>query len=298
MSQVSARKGVFWLTSYPPDRQRHPDVGADRAGDRPCQPPAGFRRRLLLGAARPRPPRARGRRSRPSAAVAERRRQRRRRCRPSDTSRPDPCLDSTAAGSRLPVHRGEASPPSARGASVGAAAQGAATDGRASVALRSRWHEWYGHGSVYQAFRVVRRAKLARVLRFYADKARRHGLTIRRYQEIVAEIDRMVERGADYAIQSAPDGDRGWVFCPEYAGREPLEVSPAAAGVRIFLFGPGRLPDADFRFGSDTAAGEPASEGGRASILMATADPGTGNGVASDSDACSAAAFKNGSHTP
>ncbi len=123
-----------------------------------------------------------------------------------------------------------------------------------TVALRSRWYEWYGHESVYSAFRAVRRAKLARVLRFYADKAHRHGLPTERYQEMVAELDRMVERGADYTIQPAPDGDRGWVFCPEYAGPEPLEISPAGWGARIFLFGPGRLPDADFRFRTDTAA--------------------------------------------
>ena len=123
-----------------------------------------------------------------------------------------------------------------------------------TVALRSRWHEWYGHESVYSAFRAVRRAKLTRVLRFYADKAHRHGLPTERYREIVAELDRMVERAADYAINAAPDGDRGWVFCPEYAGPEPLEISPAGWGARIFLFGPGRLPDADFRFGTDTAA--------------------------------------------
>ena len=123
-----------------------------------------------------------------------------------------------------------------------------------TVALGSRWHDWYGHEGVYSAFRAVRRAKLARVLRFYADKAHRHGLPTERYQEIVAELDRMVERGADYAIQPAPDGDRGWVFCPEYAGPEPLEISPAGWGVRIFLFGAGRLPDADFRFRTDTAA--------------------------------------------
>ena len=134
-----------------------------------------------------------------------------------------------------------------------------------TVALRSRWQEWYGHESVYSAFRAVRRAKLARVLRFYADKAHRHGLSTERYQEVVAELDRMVERGADYAIQPAPDGDRGWVFCPEYAGPEPLEISPAGWGARIFLFGPGRLPDADFRFGTDTGA---EGGGGRA--------PGTG----------------------
>ena len=123
-----------------------------------------------------------------------------------------------------------------------------------TVALRSRWYEWYDHERVYSAFRAVRRAKLARVLRFYADKAHRHGLPTERYQEIVAELDRMVERGADYAIQPAPTGDRGWVFCPEYAGPEPLEVSPAGWDTRIFLFGPGRLPDADFRFGTDPTA--------------------------------------------
>ena len=130
-----------------------------------------------------------------------------------------------------------------------------------TVALRSRWQEWYGHESVYSAFRAVRRAKLARVLRFYADKAHRHGLSTERYQEVVAELDRMVERGADYAIQPAPDGDRGWVFCPEYAGPEPLEISPAGWGARIFLFGPGRLPDAGFCFETDTAAGAAAAAG-------------------------------------
>jgi hypothetical protein len=38
--------------------------------------------------------------------------------------------------------------------------------------------------------------------------------------------------------------DRGWVFCPEYTGAEPLEVSPDGAETRIFLFGPALLPDA------------------------------------------------------
>ena len=131
-----------------------------------------------------------------------------------------------------------------------------------TVALRSRWYEWYGHEHVYSAFRALRRAKLARVLRFYADKAHRHGLPTERYREIVAELDRLVERGADYALQPAPNADRGWVFCPEYAGQEPLEISPAGSAVRIFLFGPGRLPDADFRFGTDPAEAGAASPPG------------------------------------
>ena len=123
-----------------------------------------------------------------------------------------------------------------------------------TAALRARWFEWYGHENVCSAFRAVRRAKLARVLRFYADKAHRHRLPLTRHRELIAELDRLVERGADYAIHAAVDGDRGWVFCPEYAGQEPLEISQAGEGARIFLFGPVHLPDTEFRFGPDRAS--------------------------------------------
>src|SRR5690606_13958698 len=40
--------------------------------------------------------------------------------------------------------------------------------------LRKRWDAWYAEDSAPAAFRALRRAKLARVLRFYADKAYRH----------------------------------------------------------------------------------------------------------------------------
>jgi DNA polymerase III delta prime subunit len=83
------------------------------------------------------------------------------------------------------------------------------------------------------------------VLRFYADKARRHHLPDDRYVTIVAEIDRMVERGGEYSFSAADDADRGWVFCPEFSGSAPLEISAAGRGTRIFLFGPGFLPDSD-----------------------------------------------------
>ena len=35
------------------------------------------------------------------------------------------------------------------------------------------------------------------------------------------------------------------MFCPEYAGTRPLEISPADWDTQIFLFGPGMLPDSD-----------------------------------------------------
>ena len=111
-------------------------------------------------------------------------------------------------------------------------------------AMRKRWDEWYSHEECV-AFRAVRRAKLARVLRFYADKARRHHLPAARHTELVAEIDRMIEKGGDYRLDES--GDRGWVFCPEYAGASPLEISPDNWSTKVFLCGPNLLPDLDFR---------------------------------------------------
>lgn len=113
--------------------------------------------------------------------------------------------------------------------------------------LRKRWDEWYSNRDVFPSFRAVRRAKLARVLRFYADKARRHYLPNDRYEVIVAEIDRMIEKGGDYTFAVADKPDRGWVYCPEYAGTAPLDMAPGDWETRIFLFGPGLLPDSEHR---------------------------------------------------
>ena len=127
---------------------------------------------------------------------------------------------------------------------------------RQTQALHDRWGQWYGHEEVCSAFRAIRRAKLARVLRFYADKAHRHYLSTKRHKELIVEVNRMIERGGDYALFAAEGGDRGWVFCPEYAGLLPLKISPGDWGTQVFLFGPGLLPDSDF--GAETAPPEPA----------------------------------------
>ena len=115
-----------------------------------------------------------------------------------------------------------------------------------TAAMSKRWNEWYSHEECF-AFRAVRRAKLARVLRFYADKARRHHLPAAQHTELVAEIDRMIEKGGDYRLDTDRSGDRGWVFFPEYAGASPLEISPDNWSTKVFLCGPGLLPDLDFR---------------------------------------------------
>ena len=69
---------------HPSHRQRRPDVGTDRAGDRPRQLPAGGGRRRLLDVPRPRLPRAGGRCARPAAPATRRREQRRRWRRPAE----------------------------------------------------------------------------------------------------------------------------------------------------------------------------------------------------------------------
>ena len=108
--------------------------------------------------------------------------------------------------------------------------------------LRHNWNDWYGLGEC-MAFRAIRRAKLARVLRFYVDKALRHYMPKDRHAELVAEIDRMIAKGSDYAFGNAGAGDRGWIFCPEYMHRNPLRISPDDWETQIFLVGPALLPD-------------------------------------------------------
>jgi DNA phosphorothioation-dependent restriction protein DptH len=62
----------------------------------------------------------------------------------------------------------------------------------------------------------------------------------------------MVEKGSEYAL-SATTSDRGWVFCPEYIGASPLEISVPSAETRMFLFGSGFLPDSGVYPGEATA---------------------------------------------
>ena len=111
--------------------------------------------------------------------------------------------------------------------------------------LRRQWNEYYSAQKLSAEFCTLRRTRLARVLRFYADKARRHsidesavGLSPQMYRSFVDEIDRLLVAGADYEFVQAEHADRGWIFCPEFAGTEPQDVTPAGWQTQIFLFGP------------------------------------------------------------
>jgi DNA phosphorothioation-dependent restriction protein DptH len=121
--------------------------------------------------------------------------------------------------------------------------------------LRSRWDKWYSGETGCASFRALRRAKLARMLRFYADKAHRHYLATEGYESIVAEIDKMIVRGEEYSFLAIGDADRGWVFCPEFTSVAPLEISPTGWDIRIFLFGPSSLPDSDAFLGTAAMGG-------------------------------------------
>ncbi len=119
--------------------------------------------------------------------------------------------------------------------------------------LRQRWDDWYAGDDICSSFRAIRRAKLARVLRFYAEKAKRHatdddsdGLTESAFQHLSTEINRLIEKGGEYSFAPADRADLGWIFCPEYSSSKPLEITPDGWDTRIFLFG----PDSYFRHDS------------------------------------------------
>ena len=149
---------------------------------------------------------------------------------------------------------------------------------RQIASLRQRWDAWYSNEDVPPAFRAVRRAKLARVLRFYADKAHRHRPAEERSDNIIVEIDRMIERGGEYSFAETNAPDRGWVFCPEYNSITPLEISTSDWDMRIFLYGPGLLPDSEFRPGTMAPPSPVAQNWGNRDISASTATEYSGSG--------------------
>jgi DNA phosphorothioation-dependent restriction protein DptH len=101
-----------------------------------------------------------------------------------------------------------------------------------------RWEKRFG-ARTSALEKTVRRANLARILRFYARKGRRHGLSEPAFQIALTEIDRLV-RERETSLPRLNELQRvGYVFCPEYRGRDPAEI-----GQNIWMFGPELLPEA------------------------------------------------------
>ena len=103
-----------------------------------------------------------------------------------------------------------------------------------------RWEQLFGP-KTSALEKTVHRAWLARILRFYARKGRRHTLSEDAFQRAMREIDRLVKKETDPPalgeLQRA-----GFVFCPEYHGRQPAEISHGGEAP-LWLFGPDLLPE-------------------------------------------------------
>lgn len=103
-----------------------------------------------------------------------------------------------------------------------------------------RWEHLFGT-KTSALEKTVNRAWLARILRFYARKGRRHGLSEDAYRNAMKEIDRLVRKESD--PPDLVDLRRvGFVFCPEYSGRSPASVEHGGES-QLWLFGPGLLPE-------------------------------------------------------
>ncbi|MSU21475.1 MAG: ATP-binding protein [Pedosphaera sp.] len=109
---------------------------------------------------------------------------------------------------------------------------------------RTRWMDWFFGTLLKPSERTIRAGRLVRALRFYADKARRHHLDEAIYNRVCAELDRLLREPTDYEPYLAERSDRAFIFCPDFAPTKPEELFPGLAEeCRVWLFGPGTLPD-------------------------------------------------------
>ncbi len=112
--------------------------------------------------------------------------------------------------------------------------------------LRRRWHQWFFGEDLAPLERVVRRSQLAKLLRFYIERAARHRLTERGRARLSSETDQLVLK-ENYRPGDVDIPDVGYVFCPEHrtGSAEPLNLE-SGGEARLWLFGPSMLPDGAF----------------------------------------------------
>ncbi len=132
--------------------------------------------------------------------------------------------------------------------------------------LRERWMGWFFGDSLKPLDRVVRRAQLAKLMRFYVDRARRHRLSPQAYARLSTEIDQMVLKEA-YLPGTVTDKDIGYVFCPEHRSGQIERIYSERSETSLWLFGPMMLPD------------ETSGTGGIVMLPSAPWEPGEGLAV-------------------
>ncbi|HRH98504.1 MAG TPA: hypothetical protein PLB55_21360, partial [Prosthecobacter sp.] len=109
---------------------------------------------------------------------------------------------------------------------------------------RQRWENSFFSETASTTERTLRGARLARVLRFYADKAARHHLDAETHCRFVETLAEFLRKPADYALPILDAADLGYVFCPDFtAARPELLYSNNDQGCNIWIFGPDSLPD-------------------------------------------------------
>lgn len=109
---------------------------------------------------------------------------------------------------------------------------------------RQRWQESFFSEAASGTERTLSGARLARVLRFYADKAARHHLDAEAHKRFVETLAEFLRKPADYALADLDAADVGYVFCPDFTAARPERLSSNDDQVcNIWLFGPDSLPD-------------------------------------------------------
>lgn len=106
-----------------------------------------------------------------------------------------------------------------------------------------RWDQLFG-AKTSALEKTVNRAWLTRILRFYARKGQRHGLSGEAFKNVMREIDRLVRKESD-PPESIDLKRVGFIFCPEYGGRSPAGIEHDGE-TQLWLFGPGILPEPRF----------------------------------------------------
>jgi DNA phosphorothioation-dependent restriction protein DptH len=108
--------------------------------------------------------------------------------------------------------------------------------------LRKRWMNWFFGDDLEPLDRVIRRAQLAKLMRFYVDRAERHRLAPQACARLNAEIDQMVLKEA-YLPGTVVDPDIGYIFCPEHRSGHVERIYAEDSETGLWLFGPTLLPD-------------------------------------------------------
>jgi len=101
------------------------------------------------------------------------------------------------------------------------------------------WKNSYFSSDLKKSQIVIRRKKLARVLRFYLEKAKRNSLENPAYNLLSDSIDKLFQ--SETFLKCDETENRGYIFCPDYSS-EPKDID-LIGSTRIYLFGPKEMQD-------------------------------------------------------